>query len=453
MSRLAHRINLLFWGLAVLVVLAAAGWGIHLYRLRVESDRAAASAAVEKGRTLLENLRSRGAEVRHRESLDEAATLLAQADSDLKKGRRVQSLRGAEEALLLLEPVAGRLDTPRAEAILSEGAGRRRGGSPGSGEEIGEGARIGEGDTVVADGGEPLLLTFPDRQTVDLRSGGALRVAALGDSDTPLRFALESGAALFQAPRALSERRAAVVECAGAEVRLSPGAFVEVRREGGSLEVEVRSGTCEVAAGGESRSISAGLHVQRIRAGAGGIEAVGRVFAAPAVVEPAEGAVLWAPPGGRAPVRLQWEASRAANVRVQVSRSRLFARHVSVDRTAPGMFLQAGALEPGTYYWRLRAEGDPLGAWSPPFSFKVVEESASPAPPEWRLEADATGLGDAVVVRGTVRPPLAVTVNGVEIPVDEDGAFMGTFPLKGSVVTVCAFDAAGRRLKWEKSLR
>ncbi len=452
MSRLAHRINLLFWGLAALVLLAAAGWGIHLYRLHVEADRAAASSAVERGRALLDDLRARGAQNGHREFLERAATLLAQAQSDLDSGRRTESLRAAEEALSLLEPEAGKMEAPRAVALLSEGVGTRRGPS-GASEEIGEGAGVGEGDFVAADRGGPLLLVFPDRQTVDLRAGGALRVAALGAPDSPVRLALESGVALLQAPHALSEKRAAVVECAGAEVRLSPGAFAEVRRESGSLGVEIRAGTCEVAAGEESRSVSAGLHAERVRAGAGGIEEGGRVAAAPAVVKPPDGAVLWAPPGGRAPVRFQWEASRAAEVRVQASRSRLFARQLLVDRGVPGVSLDAGAFEPGTYYWRVRAGGESPGAWSSPHPFRVVVESSSPPPPGWFLEADATGLGDAVVVRGVVRPVLSVTVNDVEIPVGEDGAFMGTFPLAGSSVRVCAFDAEGRRLRWEKSLR
>jgi hypothetical protein len=453
MSRLAHRINLLFWGLAVLVLLAAAGWGVHLYKLRVEADRAAASSALDRGRALLNDLRARGARDRHGEALEGAAALLAQSEADLRSGRRAESLRAAEGALSLLEPVAGSMDTPHAGAVLVEGAGTRRNASSGAPVEAGEGTAVGEGESLAADRGGPLLLAFPDHQTVDLHPGGVIRVVALGDPDAPLRLALESGAAVLQSPPALSARRAAVVEGGDAKVRLSPGTTAEIRREGSALWVEVRAGAGEVTGGEESRTVSAGLHVERARAGAGGVDEGARVLAAPSVVEPRDEAVLWAPPGGRVRVELKWEASRAAEVRVQVSPSRLFARQYLVDRAVPGVALDAGAFSPGTYYWRLRAGGDPPGAWSPPHPFKVVEESASPAPADWRLEADATGLGDAVVVRGTVRPVLSVTVNGVEVPVGGDGTFMGTFPLYGGTVEVCAFDAGGRRLRWAKTLR
>jgi hypothetical protein len=85
-------------------------------------------------------------------------------------------------------------------------------------------------------------------------------------------------------------------------------------------------------------------------------------------------------------------------------------------------------------------------------AFRVLLPSPEPPPSDWKLAVDATALGDAAVVRGSVTPRLEVTVNGRLVPVGDGGEFTGTFPFgPGREVEVVAFDGSGRRLIWRQT--
>jgi len=152
----------------------------------------------------------------------------------------------------------------------------------------------------------------------------------------------------------------------------------------------------------------------------------------------------------------QWEPSRASAVQVQVADNPLFARGIVLDTTASGHSVNAGALRDGTYYWRLRAAGGQGSFWSAPTRFGVLQAAPESKPPaDWALEVEATPAGDSVLLKGSIKPKARVTVNDVEVAVDRDGSFLGTFSLpargpKGRPVVVCAFDDKGHEKSWER---
>jgi hypothetical protein len=147
-----------------------------------------------------------------------------------------------------------------------------------------------------------------------------------------------------------------------------------------------------------------------------------------------------------------------ASVRVQVADNPLFARGVILDQSVSGASAKVGPLKAGAYYWRLRASSaEGRSFWSSPAKFRVLGLPGERKTPEgWRLEVEATPVGDSLLVKGSIQPRVLVTVNDVEVAVGEEGTFVGSFPLpqrgpEGRCVTVCAFDEKGNEKSWEKT--
>ncbi len=449
MTVLARRLNLLFWGLSVVVLLAAAGWGLHLFRLQRETERSAAVAAVRKGQALLSDLRGR---VDSEKALTEAGGLLAEAEALLGRDRPQEARKRAEEALLLLEPLVGRLEAPPVVGRVEAGAGvfQVEGGQQ---RPLGMGAEIPSGGTVQAGPGG-LLLVLPGNQSLALGPGALLvMVSAGGDAGGPVveprrgRFSAVVPPSVFPG-KGLSLRAGAV------EAVLAPGGASEGEVQAGGLFLEVHRGSCLLRGPFGEQTVTAGLRTQRLALEEGGPRILGERAAAPAPETPLDGTVFWtaSPAAGGAPVVLRWEPSAASRVAVQVSSSPLFENGMARQGEAQDRGLALGTLTPGRYFWRLRALSPSPGPWSPPMAFRVLAPSPENPPPDWKLAVDATPLGDAAVVRGSVTPRLEVTVNGRLVPVGDGGEFTGTFPFgPGREVEVVAFDGAGRRLLWHRT--
>jgi len=444
---LARRLNLLFWGLSVVVLVAAAGWGLHLFRLQREAERSAAAAAVGKGQALLSELKARlGPE----EPLAEAGDRLAEAEALLGRNRPGEARKRAEEALLLLEPLVGRLEAPPAVGRVQAGDGvlRVEGAED---RPLGAGGEIPSGGSVQA-GPRGLLLVLPVKQALVLGPRAqAVVVSAAGETGGPV-VELRGGTFSAVAPPSVFPGKGLVLRAGEGEAVLFPGGAAEGEVQAGGLLLEVHRGSCLLRGPFGERTVAAGLRTQRLRLEKGGPRLLEERAAAPAPEEPLDGAVAWASSPGGAPVALRWEPSTASRVAVQVSLSPLFEGGMVRQGESEGRSLALGTLPPGQYFWRLRALSPAQGPWSPPMAFRVLLPSTEPPPADWKLAVDATPLGDAAVVRGSVTPRLEVTVNGRLVSVGDGGEFTGTFPFgPGREVEVAAFDGSGRRLIWRQT--
>lgn len=167
-------------------------------------------------------------------------------------------------------------------------------------------------------------------------------------------------------------------EAAAGRTRFSVGVG-----EDEATRVAVQSGRVEVEAQGERAAVPAG-QAARVRPGAR--PEVAPLPAAPAPIEPADGAAVTVRTAARAgePVLAWSEVAGAASYEVVVARDEAF-REVAMRLTSPSARLPLrGQLAPGDYRWRVTARDGRgfAGPASAPRRLKVVER-----PP--RLEVDA----------------------------------------------------------------
>ena len=150
----------------------------------------------------------------------------------------------------------------------------------------------------------------------------------------------------------------------------------------------------------------------------------------------------------RAPrVELKWRpAERARSYRVVVSADRSF-RSIFADERVDGTAFPVRVQQPGTYYWRVRAQDADgfAGPYSAVRSVKAVYDDTPPAlailsPPEMFVSPSP-----GVELKGRTERDARVRVNGQKAAVGPDGSFSFPLTLKEGVnlVTVEAIDAAG----------
>ncbi|MGC8781860.1 MAG: hypothetical protein ACP5UQ_13440, partial [Anaerolineae bacterium] len=149
--------------------------------------------------------------------------------------------------------------------------------------------------------------------------------------------------------------------------------------------------------------------------------------------------ILLRPPHGAESVEAAlllewWPLAGAATYRVQISRNdeeHGFAGDIVVDETVPyPAFTPAVRLSPGTYYWRVAADG---GAWSAIWRFQVASQS------RWRY---SRALGDpanrntiAADPAGDMTDP-TLDLTDLQVVQDRDYWYFGFRPAQGITGTV-----------------
>ena len=146
-------------------------------------------------------------------------------------------------------------------------------------------------------------------------------------------------------------------------------------------------------------------------------------------------------------VELKWSAAdRARDYRLVVATDPSFKR-VFADEKVGGTSFRVRVQQPGTFYWRVRAQdGDGFtGPYSGTRSVKAVFDEAPPAltilsPPEMFVSPSAS-----VDLKGKTEREARVKVNGQKVQVGADGTFVFPLALKEGVnlITVEAIDPAG----------
>lgn len=146
-------------------------------------------------------------------------------------------------------------------------------------------------------------------------------------------------------------------------------------------------------------------------------------------------------------VELKWgPAERARAYRLVVATEPSFKR-VFADEKVGGTSFQVRVQQPGTYYWRVRAQDADgfAGPYSAVRSVKAVFDESPPplsilSPPEMFVSPSPS-----VDLKGRTERQARVKVNGQKVTVGPDGSFVFRLVLKEGVnlVTVEAIDPAG----------
>jgi hypothetical protein len=124
------------------------------------------------------------------------------------------------------------------------------------------------------------------------------------------------------------------------------------------------------------------------------------------------------------PIHFAWNPAATAKMYdFQVSKTSSFS-HIEIERKTPATALDAVGLDPGDYFWRVRAIDDKneLSDASDAFKFTLVAQGKEQA---MQLDVDGTQLqGNVVEVIGRTEPGATLIINGDQVAdIGTDGKF------------------------------
>ena len=240
----------------------------------------------------------------------------------------------------------------------------------------------------------------------------------------------------------LSQNRLAAQTAASFGVREDK--IEELRVSSGAVETNTRGGQTTTLRGGEYVSLNQ----------SGNIKERERLLESPVPSAPRNLEKVAAARGGAASVVLRWLRPQAgaapAHYRVEVATSPFFAASGKVidrDRLGATEF-GIGDLQPGNYFWRVRAVAPSSQAseWSEAQKFVIVTEGGGGGGQVGVSDVKTEYLAGSIhLVRGRTQPGNVVRVNGRETTAAADGSFRLQFnaPQGAREVTLEAEDSLG----------
>jgi hypothetical protein len=197
-------------------------------------------------------------------------------------------------------------------------------------------------------------------------------------------------------------------------------------------EITVASGSAELSRGNEHLDIG---QFEKVTFPTGGQMTKSQVLAPPELVQPLNLQPITVNDPKHDPVHFSWNAvATAKTYQFQVSTTAAF-NHVVMDKKLSGESVDITGLDPGDYFWRVRAidADNKTSDASDPFKFILVVHGKEQ---EMLLEVDSTELnGNVVEVIGRTEPGAALIINGEQVAsIQPDGHFRHFLPAmaKGS---------------------
>jgi hypothetical protein len=197
-------------------------------------------------------------------------------------------------------------------------------------------------------------------------------------------------------------------------------------------EITVTSGSAELNRGSEHMDIG---QFEKVTFPTGGQITKSQVLAPPELVQPLNLQPITVTDPKRDPVHFAWNpVPTAKSYDFQVSTTAAF-NHVVMDKKISNESVEITGLDPGDYFWRVRAidADNKTSDASDPFKFILVVHGKEQ---EMLLEVDSTELqGSVVEVIGRTEPGAALIINGEQVAsIQADGHFRHFLPAmtKGS---------------------
>jgi hypothetical protein len=221
-------------------------------------------------------------------------------------------------------------------------------------------------------------------------------------------------------------------ENAVASLQANTRAAVRSDPETKQQEITVASGSAELNRGNEHMDIG---QFERVAFPTGGQMTKSQVLAPPELVQPLNLQPITVNDPKHDPVHFAWNSvATAKTYDFQISTTAAF-NHVVMDKKISNESVEITGLEPGDYFWRVRAidaDGKTSDV-SDPFKFILVVHGKEQ---EMLLEVDSTELnGNVVEVIGRTEPGAALIINGEQVAsIQPDGHFRHFLPAmtKGS---------------------
>jgi len=211
-------------------------------------------------------------------------------------------------------------------------------------------------------------------------------------------------------------------ENAVASARANSSMAVRSDPQTNEQQVTVDSGSAELERGNERVDIGA-FERATIPAGGGAIVKT-QVLAPPELVGPLNLQPIIVVDPKHDPVHFSWKPSPMAKLYdFQASTTTMFT-HIVTERKTAETSVDITGLEPGDYFWRVRAidDNNTASEQSDPYKFTLVAQGKEQ---EMLLDVDGTQLhGDVVEVMGRTEPGAALIINGEEVAdIKSDGTF------------------------------
>jgi hypothetical protein len=186
-------------------------------------------------------------------------------------------------------------------------------------------------------------------------------------------------------------------------------------------EITVASGAAELNRGSEHMDIG---QFEKVTFPTGGLMTKSQVLAPPELVQPLNLQPITVNDPKHDPVHFAWNAvATAKSYQFQISTTAAF-NHVVMDKKISSESVEITGLDPGDYFWRVRAidTDNKTSDVSDPFKFILVVHGKEQ---EMLLEVDSTELnGNVVEVIGRTEPGAALIINGEQVAsIQGDGHF------------------------------
>ena len=191
-------------------------------------------------------------------------------------------------------------------------------------------------------------------------------------------------------------------------------------------QITIDAGSAELNRGGEHLDIG---QWQRASFPTGGAITRSEVLAPPELTQPLNLQAITVADTKRDPVRFGWKPVTTAKVyEFQVSTTAMF-NHVVMDKKTTTEGVDIVGLDPGDYFWRVRAidAKNATSDQSDPFKFTLVILGKEQ---DMLLEVDDTVLqGNVVEIVGRTEPGAALIINGEQVAsIESDGHFRHFLP-------------------------
>lgn len=210
-------------------------------------------------------------------------------------------------------------------------------------------------------------------------------------------------------------------ENAVASLRENSRAAVNSDAKGNEQQITVSTGSAELTRGNEHVDI--GQH-ERVSFPTNGQITKTDVLAPPELAEPSNLAPITVADPKHDPVHFSWKpVQMAKQYEFQVSTTAMF-NHISADKKVATSSVDVAGLDPGDYFWRVRAidEANNVSDPSDSLRFTLVVQGKEQ---EMLLEVDDTQLqGNIVEVIGRTEPGATLIINGDQVAdIHPDGHF------------------------------
>ncbi len=321
---------------------------------------------------------------------------------------------------------------------------------------------LGEGDIVKTAPGSSGKIKYPNGVYDELFPNSYIIIENLkkkAGGGTLVKTKLEQGTVEKQTPDDMNPNDESVIETANAKFKSGPASRLSVERsEGKGTKAKALRGEIEAQIGSETRKLSAVNRGISVNISEIGSVDISELIPPPTPLQPRADQIIQLEDPTSASIIFEWENPSRVPVIFQLSSKPIFLEKSFVERKIPSnqSNIKLNGLSPGTYYWRVRTEGDKDKCyWSTSQKFKILQKIKAPKiERNLKLEVSSTPLGDGVIIRGKTNPGVHVSVNDIEISINTDGSFnkIVLFSEFGNqLVVVRAFDDQGNEKIWQKS--